>query len=228
MNLTKNIVTLKSRLSSQLFLDNRKIQFHPAVQLYAWMSLALITYTVNDFVLMTMAAFLLLLALGLNSARLLNLLRRTRWILISILLIYGYTTPGEPVWEQLGMFSPVSAGILHGMDQLLRLLTVLAGLSILVFSLTQAQLISGMYSLLFPVRLLGLSRERVAARLALTLTYAESALHNKTDNWTEYLEYHHPAGADKQSSIELHHAPPRYRDLVLLAAATAVTVGVWF
>lgn len=228
MRLSKNIYTLKDWLNRQILVARQQMQFHPAVQLYVWVCLVLFAHAVKDFVLMTLAALILLLALSLNSVRFINLLSRTRWILISILLIYAYATPGEPLWERLGMFSPASEGLLAGIGQLFRLLTILAGLSILLSSLSPSQLLSGLYSLLLPLRILGLSRERVAVRLALTLKYAEAALQQKTDNWTGSLEHLLTPVKFEPDSMELYRVQYASRDLVLLAGVSAVLLGVWF
>ena len=57
--------------------------------------------------------------------------------------------------------------------QLCRLAFTLASLAILLNLLPRQQLISGLYVLTYPLRYVGLSRERLAVRLALTLQYAD-------------------------------------------------------
>jgi len=49
------------------------------------------------------------------------------------------------------------------------------------------QLIAGLYTLLALLQLIGLSRERVAVRLALTLHYAEVAMLRQTHTWQDSL-----------------------------------------
>lgn len=219
---------MQAWLNGKILLAQQQLQFHPAVQLYVWVCLAIITHAVKDFVLITMAVVLFLMALSLDSIRFINMLRRTRWILMSILLIYAYATPGEAMWEPLGVFSPISAGVLEGWDQLLRLLIILSGLSILLSRLTQPQLLSGLYSMLLPLRLFGLSRERVAVRLALTLKYADSALQNQADNWTENLEQLLIPGKFGPGSIDLQQIQYKNRDFLLLASVSAVLWGGCF
>ena len=105
-----------------------------------------------------------------------QLLRRTRWIMLSLLVIYAYSTPGQPLSDTLGMFSPSREGLFDGVLQPARLLAALAGLAILLDRLHRQQLIAGLYTLCAPLQWLGLSRERFAVRLALTLHYAEVAM----------------------------------------------------
>ena len=70
---------------------------------------------------------------------------------------------------------------------LILLLSALAGLAILLDRLHRQQLIAGLYTLLAPLRLVGVPRERVAVRLALTLHYAEVAMLRETRTWQDNL-----------------------------------------
>jgi energy-coupling factor transporter transmembrane protein EcfT len=123
----------------------------------------------------------------LSAHKLRQLLRRTRWIMLSLLLVYAYSTPGQPLLEAFGMFSPSREGLGDGVLQLTRLLSALAALAILLDRLHRQQLIAGLYTLLAPLQLLGMSRERVAVRLALTLHYAEVAMLRETNTWQDSL-----------------------------------------
>lgn len=157
------------------------------------------------------------------AGHLLTLLRRTRWIMASLLLIYAYATPGEAVWASLAQFSPTIEGINDGLLQSGRLIFMLAGLSLLLSLLSQQQLISGLYTLCYPLQLIGLSRERLAVRLALTLHYAESALHNTSSSWRGNMEHMLAPPPVAQQMIELHTKPFTWRDGLLLLAGCMAT-----
>jgi energy-coupling factor transport system permease protein len=167
------------------------------------------------------------LALRLCRKQLLSLLRRTRWILFSLLLIYAYTTPGAALWAMQGVVSPTREGLLDGLLQLGRLVSVLSGLAILLELLPQTQLISGLYSLAHPLRWLGLSRERVAVRLALTLEYAESAMRDTASDWRSTINAAMQPSAVRTKHIKLSVQPFRTVDVLLLTACVAVLIGVW-
>lgn len=167
---------------------------------------------------------LLLAAALLAGRRLFALLRRTRWIMLSLLLIYAYSTPGEAVWAPLAQFSPTYEGLDDGLLQLCRLLFVLASLSILLNSLPQQQLVGGLYTLSYPLRTVGLSRERFAVRLALTLHYAESAMLETSANWRDRIELMLSPAPANQGSIRIHAAPFTLRDSLLLLAGCAALV----
>jgi energy-coupling factor transporter transmembrane protein EcfT len=135
-----------------------------------------------------MASVVLVVSAYFAAPKLAQLLRRTRWILVSLLLIYAYATPGEAALPMLGNWSPAREGLQDGAAQLLKLLAALASLAILLEKLPRLQLIAGLYSLFAPLNFLGISRERCAIRLALTLHYAEVAMLRKNARWQDALQ----------------------------------------
>ena len=191
------------------------------------MLLALLAQRLQPLALLVLTAVLFGLALKLCRKQLLSLLRRTRWILFSLLLVYAYTTPGTALWAPFGVASPTREGLLDGLLQLGRLVSVLSGLAILLELLPQTQLISGLYSLAYPLRWLGLSRERIAVRLALTLEYAESAMRDTASDWRSTINAAMQPSADRTEHIELHVQAFRIIDALLLAASAVVLIGVW-
>ena len=163
------------------------MKFHPAAQILTWCLLVAIMQFLTLEILLVAAGFVLLFALLRSAHKLMQLLRRTRWIMLSLLLIYAYSTPGQPLLDALGIFSPSREGLSDGVLQLTRLLAALAGLAILLDRLHRQQLIAGLYTLFAPLQLIGVSRERVAVRLALTLHYAEVAMLRETHTWQDNL-----------------------------------------
>lgn len=199
---------------------------HPAASLLLWACITIIMQSLQAAGLPLAGVPLLIVACTLSSAHFLTLLRRTCWIMLSLLLIYAYTTPGEAVWTWLAQFSPTYEGLLDGLLQLCRLSFALAGLTILLSLLSQQQLISGLYTLAYPLRYVGLSRERVAVRLALTLHYAESAMLDTAADWRGSIEHLLTTAEVKQHSIELHTTPFTLRDGLLLAVGCTSLVLV--
>lgn len=180
---------------------------HPAVLILSWIVLAIALQSLHMAAMLSVGIALTAMALKISAARFYALLRRTRWIMFSLLMIYGYVTPGEALWAQAGIFSPTQQGAADGLQQLSRLAFSLASLSIVLGLLPQQQLIGGLYSLFYPMRYLGLSRERIAVRLALTLYYAESAMADTAADWKGSIELMLVPGEAEQHSIELHATP---------------------
>jgi energy-coupling factor transport system permease protein len=104
------------------------------------------------------------------------------------------------------MFSPSREGLGGGMLQLTRLLAAIASLAVLLDRLHRQQLIAGLYALFVPLWLIGLSREQVAVRLALTLHYAEVAMMRETHSWQDSLRslFEKHDEANKQIEITLY------------------------
>jgi energy-coupling factor transporter transmembrane protein EcfT len=181
------------------------VKFHPAAQILTWCLLVASMQFLEIEKLSIASGIVLLAAMFISSRKFLKLLRRTRWIMLSLLVIYAYTTPGQPLFDALGVFSPGREGLSEGVMQLARLLAAIAGLAILLDRLHRQQLIAGLYFLLAPLQLFGMSRERVAVRLALTLQYAEVAMLHKTGTWQDNLrnlfEPHDASGGHIELSL---------------------------
>ena len=162
--------------------------FHPATQIITWCILVATMQALDYVATLFAAGLILLVAVVMSGQKLFQLLRRTRWIMLSLLLIYAYSTPGQPLLDALGMYSPSREGLLDGVVQLTRLLAAIAGLAILLDRLQREQLIAGLYTLFAPLQWVGLSRERLAVRLALTLHYAEAAMLRATEDGGQKTE----------------------------------------
>jgi energy-coupling factor transport system permease protein len=160
------------------------------------------------------AACVLSAAFVLSRLKFIHLVRRMRWMLLSLWVIYAYTTPGELDKPYL----PSIEGMQDGALQLMRLLASLAGLAILLDRLHRQQMMVGLYSLFAPLQWLGVSRERLAVRLALTLHYAEVAM-LRSLSWQDHLQsLFEPQGeAGKIMELPVYHLG--LADALLLAGS---------
>lgn len=200
---------------------------HPVTQITLWVGLAMLVQTLQTIVLPDLAAALVFIAFKAHAKRLLTLLRRTRWVLISLLIIYAFMTPGIALWSLPYLPNPTREGLLDGFMQLSRLICVLAGLSLLLTSLSQERLISGLYVLAYPLRYVGLSRERIAVRLALTLQYAERAMQETAKDWRSGIERALVPEKNNESEFELPVQMLKWIDGILLAGLSVILVSVW-
>ncbi len=180
--------------------------FHPAAQILTWCLLVGIMQALTLDAALIAAGLVLLCAFALSRHKLGQLLRRTRWIILTLLLIYAYSTPGQPLLDAFGAVSPTREGLADGASQLARLLAALAALAILLDRLHRLQFIAGLYTLFSPLRWLGLSRERLAVRLALTLHYAEVVM-LRGHSWQDTLRSLFEPHGEHSRAIEL----PLYR-----------------
>lgn len=162
--------------------------FHPAAQIFTWCLLVTSVQHLSLVPLLTVTTLVVLTALRISTQKLLQLIRRTRWLMFSLLLVYAYSTSGQPIFDALQGLSPSFEGVQDGMMQLARLWVALAGLAILLDKLHRQHWMVGIYTLLLPLHYLGLSRDRFTIRLALTLHYAEVAMLRGTQSWKDVLQ----------------------------------------
>lgn len=201
---------------------------HPATAILLWVLLAVALQALRPVWLAGAGASLVAAALAVSPQRFHTLLRRTRWIMLSLFIIYGYVTPGEALWAQLGALSPTREGLLGGVLQLGRLVFALAGLAVLLGLLTRQQLMGGIYALASPLRLFGIPPGRIAVRLALTLHYAESAMQEKLTDWRAGLARIEAPDTDGAEPVALTVPPFNLRDGLLLAAGgLLLALALW-
>lgn len=197
---------------------------HPATQILSWCVLVAAMQFLAPERLLIAGGLALLVALLLSRHKFVQLLRRTRWIMFSLWLIYGYSTPGQPLSEAIGVFSPSCEGMLDGGLQMLRLLIALAGLALLLDRLHRQQLIAGLYSLFAPLQGLGLSRARIAVRLALTLHYAEVAM-LRSVSWQDNLRSLTTTNSKLETENRVMELPAcrfAYADALLIVATVTL------
>ncbi len=196
------------------------MKIHPASQILIWCLLVAAMQFLPPCRLVIAGVTSLLFAFVLSRHKFIQLVRRTRWIMFSLWLIYALTTPGLPLSESLGSLSPTREGLQEGGLQLIRLLVALAGLAILLDRLHRVQLMAGLYSLFRPLSWAGLSRERMAVRLALTLHYAEVALLRESRSWQAVLHSLDENQAETSTSLELPVYLFTSRDALLLTGSS--------
>ena len=121
-----------------------------------------------------LGAVLVVWVLATHRQRFMKLLRRLRWL---ILVLFGVTllsTPGAALWPQWGLY-PTSEGAQLAITQLMRLLGMLASVTLLLDSTDQRALAAGCLALLQPLAGRSQWPERAVARLLLVFDYLESA-----------------------------------------------------
>jgi len=147
---------------------------HPLIRIICLIAFAILLQLVPWSVLGAAGALLLMALVWRGASIFYVLMRRARWLLLSILLIYAYATPGEYLPGLADYLAPTYEGLQAGLMQMGRLAAMLAALSVLLALSSREDIMVGVYLLLQPLRLLGIAPERFAARLWLTLHYVET------------------------------------------------------
>lgn len=99
---------------------------------------------------------------------LLQMLKRLRWLLLAIIVIYGWWTPGAAALPALGNWSPSSSGLYAGLFRGVALAAIVAAVHLLLQLTPRAQLLPAVIQLLRPFCSHTL-RERLAVRSVLSI-----------------------------------------------------------
>jgi hypothetical protein len=116
-------------------------------------------------------AFLLLLyaLAGIPSpATLAHMIKRLRWLLLAILLVYGWWTPGVSLWPAAAALSPTMDGLYLGMLRVMALLAIIAAVHLLLQSTPREELLPAIMQLIRPLTTRHV-RERIAVRTLLSI-----------------------------------------------------------
>lgn len=145
---------------------------HPATLLWCWLCAALALQWLSWPWLMLLALPLSLWILLAARPRFAQLFRRSRWLLLSILILFAMATPGLALPGLAGQLGLTDSGLELAATHSLRLVLLLMLLALLLEHLGVAALVAGLYSLLAP---LGNDprRSQLALRLMLVLEYVE-------------------------------------------------------
>lgn len=166
---------------------------HPTVRLVTWGVAAALVQWLSPSGLLLACAAALAAGAWYAQGRLGLLLKRTRWLMVSLVLLFALATPGVYLLPTLGSLSPTEEGLRLGLEHFMRLLFVLASLAVLLETTGLEGLVVGLHGLLLPLSWLGLNRGRVAMRLMLVMHYVEASPPGR--HWREWLRGNATDGA---------------------------------
>lgn len=199
-----------------------RVGVSPALKLVSVFAAAIVLQSGFGLLL---AAALSLWALLLHRERFLKLLRRVRLLILVLFVVTLFMTPGAALFPEWGLH-PTEEGVVLGVTQLLKLVGMLAAVSLLLDTTNDRSLAAGSLALLQPLAGNRQWPERAVARLLLVFHYLETA--PKPKNLHEVLAL---AGADfsgapeqgAPETLELEAVPLGQRDIafggMLLGAA---------
>lgn len=159
---------------------------HPIVRLVVWGAAIVLVQYLSFLGLLLACTVAMAVAVRLAPERLRQLLKRTRWLILALVMLFALATPGVYLLPQLGSLGPTREGLSLGFEHLMRLLFVLSSLAVLLQVTGMDGLVAGLHGLIRPLSFLGLDRGRVALRLLLVLNYVEQAPPDR--HWREWLE----------------------------------------
>lgn len=197
--------------------------FHPTSLLLFFGAGFFLVQTLPLFFLAGLAVILFALAWWMGRLLLFKTLRRSRWLFLTLFILFLWMTPGVligPVYLGLTV-DGVQAAAEHG----LRLLAVLLVLTLLLVSLPRTRLVEGLYVLIQPLTCLGINTQQIATRLMLTL---EMIGGDEKMRWHDFLDgaAEGTMGANASSHTPLTLVLPRWRwqDTALLVVVCGLVV----
>lgn len=207
---------------------NRMNGLHPAVLLYAWIC-SIIAMQKMAVPLLAVSAFMFLsLAFLREKTLLMRMFRRSRWLILSMLVIYSITGVMDLMAGLAGGMAELGGGIADGLIQVMRLLAVLASLAVFTGHLGSAAMVDGLYKLLAPLAYAGVDTRKFVLRLMLTMRQVEGSLQESADNRRLSLKnlFQMPAFGDDQ--VEYVMTPLCLRDwLVFLFIILILIIYLW-
>jgi hypothetical protein len=156
---------------------------HPATLLLCWGGLVVFLQTLSLVELGWASLLLIPASLLLARRRTRLLIRRARWLLLSIAVLFTLSSPGERLPGLVGDVGITYDGLRMAAEHVLRLVLLLASLAVLHERLGNEGLIAGLHWLLRPFAGWRGARERIIVRLMLVLDYVESEPRGGWRHW---------------------------------------------
>lgn len=169
----------------------------------------------------------LILLLGLASLlsareRALRLLRRIRVLLLAIVVLFAWFTPGTLFIVDFPTVSPTVEGLTLAFEHAGRVVAVVLCVALLMQSLSSERLVGALYALLRPFERMGLPAGRIAVRTLLVLEFVEG---RSTGGWKKWLT---PAKEETALRPVLMPVEPfRVRDWLILSLGLATLLSLW-
>ena len=147
------------------------MKFHPVILIVSFLVfVAMLAFPAPAVLLISSLLLLLFYVRGDGHFRpAIVMLRRMRWFLFSILIIFCWFTPGVPIvsWSALSGWLPTVEGLSSGLLRVMALVLVIASVNLLLRSLSRDELLAAIYFIVQPLRLIGVRAEKVALRMTL-------------------------------------------------------------
>lgn len=193
---------------------------HPTTRLVVWLLMLVAVQNMSGLALL--AAGLLLPLFGISVLRRgLRLMWRTRWLLISLLVIFAWGVAGEPLWD--GRFAPSYEGLQESLTHLGRLMLVLMAVALFLEIMPLPDLLAATHGMLKPLRRFGFDPDRGVVRLMLVLRYVETL--PRPRDWRTLLD---APTISVSELIEVNHQALRRSDYVVTVLVAGVVAFFCF
>lgn len=195
---------------------------HPALSLVLWSLLVLLGQLLTPPWLVGYSTIACLCASLLAARRFVRLLRRSRYLLLALAVLFGGFTPGELLMPDLPWSVLTREGAWLASIQVMRVGSVIALVAILLERVPSSDLVSGLACLARPLSLCGWSPVRLALRLNLVLQMVAVAESRSWRDWLDERDDDQP-----WPSVAMIERRFGWRDAVALVLVTVAGGLVW-
>lgn len=187
---------------------------HSGLLVFLWLAVVAGLQFLDVFPLSLALAGCVALGAVLAPARSVRLVRRVRFIVLAIVILFAGFTPGEAVFVDWPRLSPSREGVLLAWEHAARVLVVVLLVAVLLERLPPGRLIGAIHALMRPFSAIGFPADRVAVRTLLVLRLVEA---EKPPRWDQWIS---DDSSDLHEAIEVRRerfSAPDYAVLGVLA-----------
>jgi len=98
-----------------------------------------------------------------------RIIKRMRWLFLSILIVYLWFTPGEPLLPIKSDFMPTLQGLQTGLLRVFSLILIIVAVNYFISTIARDRLVQAIVWLLYPLNWIAVDTRQLALRIALTL-----------------------------------------------------------
>lgn len=194
-------------------------RIHPAVFLTAGFFFIAYLQRVDVPTVYVLSAIAVALALALAARTLRRTLRRMRYILLALLILFGWQTPGVLLWPAMGSLSPSFDGLRLCVEQGVRLIGSVAVVATLLHRLDATRWLEGLSVVLHPLAYSGMDVTRFVVRLHLVLERLERG----APDWRQILHEREAPFVERELCLA---SGVGMRDRILLGLIVGLGTGV--
>lgn len=179
---------------------------NPATCLALWMVLVVLALNVASPLNAGVMAIVAVTAWMVSPMQFRRLLRRSRWLLLAVTLVFLLLTPDSRTLTVFGVSIPGGVGLQLACDQLGRLVFVMAMLALLLKHMGLSELVAALRQLSRGIGIPAAAADRAALRLTLTLQRLEQERpHDDFADWRRQFVVDAPtAGAPCEISFPVY------------------------
>lgn len=199
---------------------SKRTPLHPSTLVFAWGCVLLAAQHTQGAWLVVWLLVSASVALLYARSRFFLLMKRARWLFLSVFLVLALGSPGEYLWPALGPLGPTHEGLSQAASHLGALVAVFAWVALLLQRMGPAWLVMGVHGLLHPFADHPPLAGSVALRLLLVLREADRL---PAGRWREWLLQIEAAPA-----LRLRMPAARsWADFAIMAGCAVGVVGVF-